>query len=89
MAAIVCTAPAFAAETFTIKDIRVEGLERVEPDTVFAYMPVKIGDTFTDIVVVVDKLQFSAVLADKKTSLGTYGIRHDDYNLVSFDCAYE
>ena len=49
-AAIVCTAPAFAAETFTIKDIRVEGLERVEPDTVFAYMPVKIGDTFTDTV---------------------------------------
>ena len=36
VAAIVCTAPAFAEETFTIKDIRVEGLERVEPDTVFA-----------------------------------------------------
>ena len=50
VAAIVCTAPAFAAETFTIKDIRVEGLERVEPDTVFAYMPVKIGDSFTDTV---------------------------------------
>ena len=50
VAAIVCTAPAFAEETFTIKDIRVEGLERVEPDTVFAYMPVKIGDAFTDIV---------------------------------------
>ena len=49
-AAIVCTAPAFAEETFTIQDIRVEGLERVEPDTVFAYMPVKIGDTFTNTV---------------------------------------
>lgn len=40
---------ALAAEPFTIQDIRVEGLQRTEPATVFGYLPVKIGDTFTDV----------------------------------------
>jgi outer membrane protein insertion porin family len=31
-----------------IKDIRIEGLQRVEPGTVFSYLPVQVGDTFTD-----------------------------------------
>lgn len=39
---------ALAAEPFTIKDIRVEGLQRTEPATVFSYLPIKVGDTFTD-----------------------------------------
>lgn len=39
---------ALAAEPFTIKDIRIEGLQRTEPTTVFSYLPVKVGDTFTD-----------------------------------------
>ena len=39
---------ALAAEPFVIKDIRVEGLQRVEPGTVFSYLPVKVGDTFSD-----------------------------------------
>ncbi|MDF7675243.1 outer membrane protein assembly factor BamA [Neisseriaceae bacterium ESL0693] len=39
---------ALAAQPFTIKDIRVEGLQRTAPATVFSYLPVKIGDTFTD-----------------------------------------
>ena len=38
----------FAVEPFTIKDIRVEGLQRTAPTTVFSYIPVKIGDIFTD-----------------------------------------
>ena len=37
-----------AADTFVIKDIRIEGLQRVEPGTVFSYLPVQVGDTFTD-----------------------------------------
>ncbi|MBY4869544.1 outer membrane protein assembly factor BamA [Burkholderia sp. Bp9017] len=37
-----------AATGFAIRDIRVEGLTRVEPGTVFSYLPFKIGDTFTD-----------------------------------------
>ncbi|KIA80810.1 membrane protein [Chromobacterium piscinae] len=39
---------AMAADPFVIKDIRVEGLQRTEPGTVFNYLPVKVGDTFTD-----------------------------------------
>ena len=39
---------AWAIEPFTVKDIRVEGLQRAEPGTVFASLPVKVGDTYTD-----------------------------------------
>lgn len=39
---------AHATVPFVVKDIRVEGLQRVEPGTVFAYLPIKQGDTFTD-----------------------------------------
>ena len=37
-----------AADPFVIKDIRIEGLQRVEPGTVFSYLPVQVGDTFTE-----------------------------------------
>ena len=37
-----------AAEPFVVQDIRVEGLQRVEPGTVFSYLPVKVGETFDD-----------------------------------------
>src|SRR5574339_326912 len=40
--------PALAIEPFTIKDIRVEGIQRTEAGTVFSYLPVKVGDTMTD-----------------------------------------
>jgi outer membrane protein insertion porin family len=39
---------AWAVEPFAVRDIRVEGLQRVEPGTVFATMPVNVGDTYTD-----------------------------------------
>ncbi len=39
---------AWAVEPFTINDIRIEGLQRTEPATVFTYMPVKIGEKFND-----------------------------------------
>ena len=32
---------------FVVKDIRVEGLQRTEPGTVFSYLPVKVGETMT------------------------------------------
>ena len=35
-----------AAENFTIEDIRIEGLQRVSPGTIFNYLPVKVGDEF-------------------------------------------
>ena len=39
---------AWALEPFVVKDIRVEGLQRVEPGTVFASVPVRVGDTYSD-----------------------------------------
>jgi outer membrane protein insertion porin family len=40
--------PALAFQPFTVKDIRVEGIQRTEAGTVFSYLPVKVGDTFND-----------------------------------------
>lgn len=39
---------AFAVQEFVIEDIRVEGLQRITPGTVFNYLPMKVGDTFDD-----------------------------------------
>lgn len=36
------------AESFTIKDIRVEGLQRISAGTVFNFLTVKVGDEMTD-----------------------------------------
>ena len=37
-----------AIEPFVIKEIRVEGLQRVEPGTVFASIPLRVNETFND-----------------------------------------
>jgi outer membrane protein insertion porin family len=39
---------AHAFEPFSVEDIRVEGLQRIAPGTVFNYLPVKVGDRFND-----------------------------------------
>lgn len=39
---------AWAVTPFTVEDIRVEGLQRVEAGTVFGSIPVRIGDTYSD-----------------------------------------
>jgi outer membrane protein insertion porin family len=44
----VCTGHALAIEPFTVKDIRVEGIQRTEAGTVFSYLPVRVGETYTD-----------------------------------------
>ncbi|HUN69202.1 MAG TPA: outer membrane protein assembly factor BamA, partial [Burkholderiales bacterium] len=36
-----------AFRPFVVKDIRVEGLQRTEPGTIFSYLPVKVGETMT------------------------------------------
>ena len=41
-------AQAHAFEPFTVKDIRVEGLQRIAAGTVFSYLPVEIGQTMDD-----------------------------------------
>jgi len=39
---------AWSGESFVIKDIRVEGLQRIAAGTVFSYLPIKVGDTLND-----------------------------------------
>jgi len=49
VAAAALYAPAArAVNPFVLKDIRVEGLQRTDPGTVFAALPFRIGDTYTD-----------------------------------------
>jgi len=48
VALVFCPWAAHAIEPFVIKDIRVEGIQRIEAGTVFGYLPVKVGDTMTD-----------------------------------------
>ena len=42
------TCLAFALEPFVVKDIRVDGLQRVEAGTVFASLPFRVGDSYSD-----------------------------------------
>ncbi len=44
----VCAPLVFALEPFSVRDIRIEGLQRIEAGTVFASLPVRVGDTYTD-----------------------------------------
>ena len=51
MVAVVASAylpSAGAVEPFKIKDIRIQGLQRTDPGTVFAALPFRIGDTYND-----------------------------------------
>ena len=47
-ASLLSALPAWAVDPFTLRDIRVEGLQRVEPGTVFASLPFRIGDQYND-----------------------------------------
>lgn len=46
--ATLVAASASAFDPFTVKDIRVDGIQRTEAGTVFSYLPIKVGDTMTD-----------------------------------------
>jgi len=43
-----CSGYALAVDPFTVKDIRIEGVQRTEAGTVFSYLPVRVGETFND-----------------------------------------
>ena len=45
---LLCPFAIHAVDEFTIEDIRVEGLQRITPGTVFNYLPMKVGDIFDD-----------------------------------------
>ncbi|MBA4260629.1 MAG: outer membrane protein assembly factor BamA [Comamonadaceae bacterium] len=47
-ASLLSALPAWAVEPFRLRDIRIEGLQRVEPGTVFASLPFRIGDQYSD-----------------------------------------
>lgn len=38
----------WASDSFIVKDIRVEGIQRTEAGTVFSYLPVKVGDVLDE-----------------------------------------
>ena len=46
--ALGASAASLAIDPFTVRDIRVEGLQRTDPGTVFNYLGVKVGDRFDD-----------------------------------------
>lgn len=48
LACALMSVPAWAVAPFTVRDIRVEGLQRIEPGTVFASLPFRVGDRYTD-----------------------------------------
>ena len=48
LVAVLHASPACAVEPFVLKDIRVEGLQRSDAGTVFATLPFRIGDSYTD-----------------------------------------
>ena len=48
IAAALGSMSAWAIEPFKLKDIRVEGLQRIESGTVFASLPFRVGDMYND-----------------------------------------
>jgi outer membrane protein insertion porin family len=48
VAAFAAATAAHAVEPFTVKDIRIEGLQRTDPGTVFASLPFRIGEQYND-----------------------------------------
>ena len=47
-ASLLACVPAWAVDPFTVRDIRVEGLQRIESGTVFASLPLRVGDQYSD-----------------------------------------
>ena len=43
-----CAGATYAFDPFVVRDIRVEGIQRIEAGTVFSYPPGKVGETMTD-----------------------------------------
>ncbi len=48
MLALAVGTPALAFDPFTVRDIRVEGVQRTEAGTIFSYLPIKVGERVDD-----------------------------------------
>jgi len=68
LAAVLAPGLASAFSPFVVRDIRVNGIQRVDPGTVFSYLPVKVGETFTeaDAAQAIQKLYGSGFFSDVK-----------------------
>jgi outer membrane protein insertion porin family len=45
---VVLAHAAYALDPFVVRDIRIDGIQRIEAGTVFGYLPIKVGETMTD-----------------------------------------
>ncbi|HWS75545.1 MAG TPA: outer membrane protein assembly factor BamA [Quisquiliibacterium sp.] len=48
LAALFLSHAALAFSPFVVRDIRIDGIQRTEPGTVFGYLPVKVGELLTE-----------------------------------------
>lgn len=48
LALLLAAQMAWAITPFVVRDIQIDGLQRTEPGTVFASLPIHVGDTYTD-----------------------------------------
>src|SRR3546814_3880443 len=48
LAALLIPSIASAFTPFVVRDIQVNGIQRVDAGTVFSYLPVKVGEEFTE-----------------------------------------
>ncbi|MFP5460156.1 MAG: outer membrane protein assembly factor BamA [Gammaproteobacteria bacterium] len=48
LAALLFSHAALAFDPFVVRDIRIDGVQRTEPGTVFGYLPVKVGELLTE-----------------------------------------
>src|SRR3546814_8186007 len=48
LAALLVPSIANAFTSFVVRDIQVNGIQRVDAGTIFSYLPVKVGEQFTD-----------------------------------------
>jgi outer membrane protein insertion porin family len=48
LVALLLARGALAFDPFVVRDIRVEGIQRIEAGTVFGYLPIKVGETMTE-----------------------------------------
>ncbi|RYF18536.1 MAG: outer membrane protein assembly factor BamA [Comamonadaceae bacterium] len=48
VAALAFAGHTWAVDPFTVRDIRIEGLQRVEPGTVFGSLPFRVGEQYND-----------------------------------------
>ncbi|WP_322994955.1 outer membrane protein assembly factor BamA [Castellaniella sp.] len=68
LAALLAPAMAAAFTPFVVQDIQVQGVERVDPGTIFTYLPVKVGQTFTEAeaATAIQKLYSTGFFSDVK-----------------------